>query len=116
MSETRRRVLEMLAAGKVSVAEAERLLDALEAPAAVPRTGRLLRVWVRGKDGEGVKLHLPLTLARVALEFLPAEHRALLEKEGIDLDALLAGLKDELPEGRLVEVRGSEGEVVIEVV
>ncbi len=117
MSEARRRVLEMLAAGKVSVAEAERLLDALEEPAAPRGAGRLLRILLRDEDGEEVRVHLPLSLARVALEFLPADHRRLLEKEGIDLDALLAGFKDELPEGRLVELRGSDGEeVVVEVV
>ncbi len=119
MSQARRRVLEMLAAGKVSVTEAERLLDALEPPAAPQERegGRLLRVLVKSGDGEEVRVNLPLSLARVALEFLPAEHRALLQREGIDLDALLAGLKGELPEGRLVEVKSPEGdEVLIEVV
>ncbi len=117
MSEARRRVLGMLAAGKVSVTEAERLLDALKEPAEPREGGRLLRILVKGGEGEEVKVNLPLSLARVALEFLPAEHRALLRKEGVDLDALLSGLKGELPEGRLVEVKSPEGdEVVIEVV
>ncbi len=119
MSEARRRVLEMLAAGKVSVAEAERLLDALEPPAAPKERGggRLLRILVKSEDGDEVRVNLPLSLAKLALEFLPAEHRALLQREGVDLDALLAGLKGELPEGRLVEVKSPEGdEVLFEVV
>ena len=46
MSETRRQVLEMLAAGKITAEEAERLIAALErdtAPAAESRSGTAKR-------------------------------------------------------------------------
>src|SRR5664279_1547075 len=106
MSEDRKRVLEMLATGKVTVDEAERLLSALgEAPppttasnaaAAPPRPGRFFRIVVRktGNEGPGknVDIRIPLSLVKGGMRLgamIPGCGEAVtekLKKQGINLD------------------------------
>lgn len=69
------------------------------------------------EDATEVKVNLPLALARFALKFIPEEQRAQIAEAGFDLDELLASLKSETPEGRLVELEQADGtRVIIEVV
>ena len=124
MNEERKRILELLAEGQINAEEAERLLEALEGSAEaelLPRGGgaaRLLRIYVHDpEDATEVKVNLPLALARFALKFIPEEQRAQIAEAGFDLDELLASLKSETPEGRLVELEQGDGtRVLIEVV
>ena len=103
MSENRRRVLEMLSEGKVSVEEAERLIGLLDEDAAAvrapqevlpPRKGkaRYLRVVV-DSNGSGVDVRAPLALikAGVKLHTLVPGHATdgineALKSHGIDAD------------------------------
>lgn len=77
MTTERKKILEMLAAGKLSVDEAERLLRAVDgggesAASATKDTGahgsgtkgapRFLRVHVASKDGENVNVRVPMAL------------------------------------------------------
>ncbi|MFE6667306.1 hypothetical protein ACFVFH_27550 [Streptomyces sp. NPDC057697] len=82
MNEQRRRILDMLAEGRITADEAERLIDALErerpeppqsaAPHPRPRP-RYLRVLVSGADGSGadgasrVDVQIPLQLLRAGV-------------------------------------------------
>lgn len=124
MNEERKRILELLAEGQINAEEAERLLEALEGTAEAelsPRGGgaaRLLRIYVHDpEDDTEIKVNLPLSLARFALKFIPEEQRAQIAEAGFDLDELLASLKSETPEGRLVELEQGDGtRVLIEVV
>lgn len=87
MSEDRARILNMLAAGKISTEEAEHLLDALQArtaPSASSSTTesaikgdpsaliaalpKFLYVKVDGKQGENVDVKIPLSLVRSGLK------------------------------------------------
>jgi hypothetical protein len=105
MSEDRKRVLEMLASGKLTVDEAERLLAALgEAPPPAPdaaaappgRPGRYFRISVRktAKEGAGknVDIRIPLSLVKGGMRLgamIPGCGEAVTEqlrKKGIDLD------------------------------
>ena len=104
MSENRRRVLEMLSEGKVSVDEAERLIGLVDEDAAVvkapqvlpPRKGpaRYLRVIVDSNgSSEHVDVRVPLALikAGVKLHTLVPGHAAdgiseALKNHGIDAD------------------------------
>jgi hypothetical protein len=104
MSEDRKRVLEMLASGKVTVEEAERLLAALSdapppAPGAAPaagRPGRFFRIVVQKKGSEGsgknVDIRIPLSLVKGGMRIgamIPGCGEAVteqLKKKGIDLD------------------------------
>lgn len=112
MSEERRRVLDMLAEGKITVDEAEKLLTALgasdaaaaEAPAELPappgkRAPKYLRVVdekggnADGTGGERVNIRVPLALIRagIKLQALIPQHArekvsGALRAKGIDLD------------------------------
>jgi hypothetical protein len=123
MSENKKRILEMLAAGKISVDEASRLLSALgeEAGNAEEKSGNLagrkinyLRVMVdHMKEGkpEKVNVKVPVSLIRAGMKFtslIPEEaadevDKALSEKgvkvnlknlKEADVDALLMALSD----------------------
>jgi hypothetical protein len=108
MNEQRRQILEMLAEGKITADEAERLIDALArqepetATGAAPRTKprpKYLRLLVNSEDGSGgdgptrVHVRIPLQLLRagVRLTSLIPPHaltkvNAELEKSGVPID------------------------------
>jgi hypothetical protein len=100
MSEERKQILSMLSDGKITVEEAERLLEALnESPQEPGDTGgkpkpKFLCVVVNEKD-EKVNVRVPLALIRAGMKFsalMPEEacskiNKKLLEK-GIELDLL----------------------------
>lgn len=104
MSEETKRILDMLSEGRLSVEEAERLLDALGAAAesGAPadreeKTGRgpkprFLRIIV-DREGRKVDVRLPLRLVRAGMRFtalIPEKARRDIEKhfskQGVDLD------------------------------
>jgi len=104
MSEEKRKILEMLAAGKVSVDEAERLLTAVsedvEAASAKPSSSskpKYLRVLVEpapdSKNSDRVNIRVPMNLIRAGLKwaaFIPkhAQEKVdeALKEKGIDVD------------------------------
>jgi len=114
MSRDRSRILKMLAKGKVTVDEAERLLDAIghsgaAGPADEPAASgdgkekpkpRFLRVQVEESDGDRVNVRVPLNLIRAGVKLgslvpgaaMDKVNQALHEK-GIRID--LGGLKSE---------------------
>lgn len=119
MQSERRRILELLSAGKITPEEAEALLEALEGGGATGSgsPARLLRVHAKDAGGGEVVINLPLALARLLLKVLPAEHRRTLEEGGVSLEELIAQAGRDLPGGKIAEVRGSNGGlVVVEVV
>lgn len=106
MNDNSRRVLEMLAEGKVSVDEAQRLLSLVDedpkGTAMTQRTGharqgaaRHLRVTVDSDGGEHVDLRVPLALIKAGVKLhtlLPEEAaegiRKAMKKNGVDIDHL----------------------------
>jgi hypothetical protein len=105
MSEERRKILEMLSKGKISVDEAERLLTAVsegseQAPSQSFSSGsklKYLRVLVEpapdNKNGDRVNIRVPLNLIRAGLKwaaFIPkhAQEKVdeALKEKGIDVD------------------------------
>jgi hypothetical protein len=94
MSEETRKVLEMLSSGKVSVPEAEQLLQALGAAGATsddkkaePRYFRILvdKPARDGKKAEAVNIRVPMTVVRGGLR-LGALVPGMLGKKKIQLD------------------------------
>lgn len=138
----RRRILDMLAAGTISVDEATSLLKAIgSAPVGAGQSSsaegtprrqgaKLLRISIDtqrdGADEPAAKLRVkvPLSLAKFAGRFLPAEVSQELAEQGIDLRTLLDGLGDEVREGPLLDVEVATDEnkanstvhIVIEVI
>ncbi len=102
MSENRRQILDMLAQGKVTADEAERLLQALEreprgASGAKQDKVKYLRVVVDALDGEDgstkVNVRVPMQLLRAGVKLasiIPPRAReevnAALKKEGLEVD------------------------------
>lgn len=117
MNENRKRILEMLAAGKINADDAERLLAALEKESSTPEAGgdtaahpkawpKYLRVVVESQeahDGRGpskVNVRVPFQLLRAGVKLtsvIPPHARMkvndALHQQGIDLD--LSELKPE---------------------
>jgi Fe-S-cluster formation regulator IscX/YfhJ len=105
MSDNQKRVLDMLAEGKISAAEAQKLLGAIgpegdEPKSAPPRSPKYLRVVIQpnpdvpeNEDVKRVNVRVPVALIRAGIKFtslIPAEaseqvNEALKEK-GIDFD------------------------------
>src|SRR5512134_723079 len=93
MSEETRKVLEMLSNGKVTVQEAEQLLQAVEVPTPTedkktePRYFRILvnKPARDGKKAENVNIRVPMTVVRGGLR-LTALFPGLLGKKKIQLD------------------------------
>ena len=106
MSDNRRQILDLLAQGKITADEAERLLSALEREPAASGAGTIaaraadklqyLRVVVDARDEDGpakVNVRVPLQLLRAGVKLsgvIPAKAReqvnAALQKEGINVD------------------------------
>jgi polyhydroxyalkanoate synthesis regulator phasin len=111
MNEHRRRILDMLAEGKITADEAERLITALETPSesaqpAKTASPRYLRVMVDADEGTGrdtpkkVNIRVPLQLLRAGVRLsgmIPEQARERvnqkLRERGIALD--IAQLKPE---------------------
>ena len=131
MSENQRKILDMLAEGKISVDEAEKLLSALESEdagkekePATKGTSKYLRVVVNpglnSKSKEKVNVRIPINLIRAGLKwaaFIPKDARSkvndALQEKGIEMDPFnirpedieeLISAMDELT----VDVEGSE--------
>ncbi|MBN1223301.1 MAG: hypothetical protein JXB23_08615 [Candidatus Aminicenantes bacterium] len=104
MKEERRKILDMLADGKISVDEAERLLAALTSDEPEQEKGRVekahlkyLRILVEpgpnSVDGEKVNIRVPIKLIRAGLKwatFIPKSAQGKVDKalheQGIDMD------------------------------
>lgn len=130
MSEERRQILDMLSAGKISAAEAERLLEKLDgarstgqAESQATSPGRkakpkFLCVVVDSADGDKVNVKVPLALVRTGIKmaaFMPEGAAQKLSAQGIDLSKLCELDADELTEALSeleVDVDSDTGDVV----
>jgi hypothetical protein len=110
MDENSKKVLEMLAEGKITHDEAERLLDRLarmrpaaegvaggrdaSVPAAgrpAPKNPKYLRVVVQSEKGDKVNVRVPMALVKTGIRLgalMPEHARRELECKGVDLSAL----------------------------
>ena len=121
MSAERKKVLELLAAGKITAEDAEKLLDKLDvqggAPSAARELGptdegsagkklRYLRVQVERPNGDHVNMRVPLSFMGKGMGLVAVMPPRVLERlseNGIDLSAI-ASLKGEELEAALREL------------
>ncbi len=101
MSEERKKVLEMLAKGTISVADAEKLLEKITEPASTearaegrsssePAKPRFMRIVVDKPGQEQVNIRMPLSFMRTGtglLAVLPARINEKLTELGVDFSA-----------------------------
>ena len=131
MSTERKQVLEMLAQGKISTADADRLLDKLAGRQAEGDAGntavdvkgskatpKFLRVEVDAHDGDRVNVRIPMFLVRTGIKLstmLPSKVSRRLTENGIDLSQLSGLEGDELVQAMrelTVDVESNDGDKV----
>jgi hypothetical protein len=118
MGEERMKILEMLESGKISAAEAEKLIAALEVseqaekPGKAPRWLRV-RVFDKKRDKNKVNVNIPISLAKIALKFIPKDAKSKLDKEGLDVDAILQMVREGVSDGKIVEVDEEDERVFV---
>lgn len=129
----RAKILEMLENGKITPEQAERLLQAVGT--ASKQSGKTsysdtasvrikkidptlqknlkgkLRIEVDSDDGDKVRIAVPLKLAHLAISMMPKDAAIQIEREGIDISSLLAGLSESIDEidEDLVNVTSGDG-------
>ena len=75
MSEERKKVLEMLSQGKISVEQAEKLLTAITGADASPakdivkKAAKYIKVEVKSKKGDNVNVRIPMQLIKAGMKF-----------------------------------------------
>ncbi len=111
MLEERKQILEMLASQQISVEDAERLSEKLDAKEAAPsvagisRVPRMLRIHVHDKSEQNINVQIPLALLRTGIKIgamMPDSANEDLRSHGVDLaqlsemdvDELIAALAD----------------------
>ena len=109
MSEEKRIILEMLKEGKISVEEAEQLLEkanpgeSIKNPAKKkPNSKRFLRVRVTEEDTVKANVNIPIALAEVGLNLIP-KSKLQVDGKTINMDQILK-LIEEGTEGELVNI------------
>ncbi len=108
MSEERKRILQMLADGKITAEEADELLVAMVDGKIKPQSSRntpqflRIKVWEEGKDK--VNVNIPLSLAKIAMKFIPTEAKEKMSKNNIDLETILSEIQQGTPGGKIVEI------------
>jgi hypothetical protein len=130
MTGERKQVLDMLAEGKITVEDADRLLDKLssgdsrgaDSPRSVSNTDgarlKFLRVVVDSTDGDKVNIRIPISLIRTGIKLttvLPDNVNEQLGDKGVDLSALSELAGDELDRALRdlqVDVDSGDGDVV----
>jgi hypothetical protein len=128
MTEERKKILEMLAEGKINAEDAERLLDKIETgPSSTttppkepggPKKIKWLRVRVDGNGGDEVNIRVPISLIRTGIKLgtiLPRGASERIRAHGIDLNDLAKLDDEELVQALAdlqVDVNSAEGDVV----
>ncbi len=110
MSEEKRIILEMLKEGKISVEEAEKLLEKANPGESFddkpktkkPNSKKFLRVRVTEEDQVKANVNIPIALAEVGLNLIPKE-KLKVDGKQIDMDQILK-LIEEGTEGELVNI------------
>ena len=121
--EERMKILKMLEEGKIKADEAARLLEAVgesgPEPAADVAKGRgktlHIRVFRGGSERPNVNVNVPLSLAKWALKFVPADAKARLGDKEVDLDELGTLLDEGVGELVTVEDEDKDERVVISI-
>jgi hypothetical protein len=115
MSEERMQVLKMLQEGKINAEEAEKLLNEIGAGEAVqgrtPVKSKMIRIRVfeGSLEKPKVRVSIPISLAKFAMNFVPNEQKARINDLNIDLDEIIRQV-EEGAEGHLVDVEDVDDE------
>jgi hypothetical protein len=115
MSEERMQVLKMLEEGKINAEEAEKLLSEIGAGESLqgrtPAKSKMIRIRVfeGSLEKPKVRVSIPISLAKFAMNFVPNEQKAKINDLNIDLDEIIRQV-EEGAEGHLVDVEDVDDE------
>jgi len=108
-------VLKMLEEGKINPEEAEKLLseigagDAMQGRPPVKSKMIRIRVFEGSLEKPKVRVSIPISLAKFAMNFVPNEQKAKINDLNIDLDEIIRQV-EEGAEGHLVDVEDVDDE------
>jgi len=120
LKEERMKILDLLSKGVISADEAEKLLSAMEKPdqptyaeqqavfAQKKTPFRMLRVYVDSKDGDVVKIQIPIEFAKL---LKTGKFNMNLQNSDIDIDAIIDMINQGVV-GELVNVESADGDIV----
>jgi len=115
MGEDRVKILKMLQDGQISADEAEKLLAALNSeektPVKTSSSRKFLRILIESSDGDNVNVNIPLSLAEVAMNFIPEDVHMELEENDINLEMIIRAIEEDA-EGEIVNINSSDGDIV----
>jgi hypothetical protein len=128
MSEERKKILDMVAQGKLTPEEADRLLGAIKESQERARFFRV-RVFDKAKNKQKVRVDIPISVLKLASKigtafkgFIPEGHKVNIHGKEISLDEftpeIIDKIIDEITEGgcyKLVEVTDDEKDEFVEV-
>jgi len=113
--DTKEQILQMVKDGDISIEEAAKLLDALESTpiqALKPRgTKQKLRVLVDSKNGDTVRINMPLSLIKAGVNLATQlnVNGQPIDMKGVDMDLIMKAIEDG-ETGEIVDVQTSDGE------
>ncbi|MDO9630170.1 MAG: hypothetical protein Q7I99_09755 [Acholeplasmataceae bacterium] len=121
LKEERMKILELLAKGVISASDAENLLGAMNKPEVnfgeqivipgIPSKKapfRMLRIFVDSKDGDVVKIQIPIEFAKL---LKTGKFNVNLQQSDIDIDSILEMINQGFV-GELVNVESADGDTV----
>jgi hypothetical protein len=101
------RVLRMVSEGKITAEQAEQLLEAIDGASPQAREITLM-VFDKDKEKPDVKFSLPLSLARLVMNFIP---ESVIQKQEIPVETILEAINTAQP-GKVFEVKETDGKRV----
>jgi hypothetical protein len=114
-NQEQKQILNMLQEGKITIDEAQALLEALNQPQKdliIPNkkgsTRKFLKISVKSSDGDDVKVQIPVEFARFVKM---GQAKMKLNEFDIDIDALIQLIEDGAM-GEIVDIKTSEGDLV----
>ncbi len=109
MNDEQDRVLKLLEEKKITADEAAKLLDAIKGSVGGDKRNRFLkvRVFPKGSDRPKVNVTLPIGLVKWGMNFIPAEAKAKIEEQEIDMKMIMDALEKGIT-GKIVDVDEDE--------
>lgn len=130
----KKQILVMLEQGKITAEQAEKLLKAVDVPdsetetkksdaASKPSEKPLLsgvkikgkfKVEVQSADGDNVMITLPLMLAKLAFNMMPAQKLSEIKSNGVDLEQIVNNIEEfiDMVDEDIVNVESANGDKV----
>lgn len=114
-NQEQKQILNMLQEGKITIDEAQALLEALNQPQKVTiipnkpgTTRKFLKISIKSSEGDDVKIQIPVEFARFVKM---GQAKMKLSEYDIDIDSLIDLIEDGAM-GEIVDIKTSDGDLV----